>query len=89
MAYQNEIVQLYPVPSSSQLHFNYRSSVAGVIGVQLINPAGIMEKQYWTNANSGISSMEIDTHLLPAGNYFLIVTDTGIKINYPFTKMEL
>ncbi len=87
MAYANGIVQIYPVPSSSLLHFNYRSSIAGIIGIQLINPAGVMVKQYWKNVNSGISSMEINTQSLPAGNYYLMVTDKGNKLAYPFTKM--
>lgn len=87
IAYTNEIVHLYPVPSSSQIYVTYRSAAPGVIGVQLINSSGVVVKQYWRNVSKGSNNMEMNTQTLPAGNYFIRVNDGGNRHTYPFIKL--
>jgi hypothetical protein len=69
------MLSLYPNPATNQCVLEFNSNTSGNVKIELYNFIGATVKQQTANVTSGLNQINLSVADLPAGNYFIMITD--------------
>lgn len=81
-------VILYPVPARDKLNVVIKSETSTSTGLQVIDMNGKVVYRASAQLNPGNNNIAINVSALPGGQYILMSTDPGIKIDKKFTILR-
>jgi PKD repeat protein len=79
-------VNVYPNPADQELNVAFSMSDARELTIAIVDLSGKEVGNYMIHANSGMNLVNVDTHSIAQGSYWLVINTGGSKQTYQFVK---
>jgi hypothetical protein len=78
---------IYPNPVRDRFTMTLQNNYSGTMKVQVVNMAGVLQKQFTVNKTNNISRTDLSISDLPKGEYLIMVDMNGKKETRKIIKL--